>query len=105
MSLFVAVAEDGVVLGTIATSVVDQEEGHLRGMAVLPDWQGRGVAQRLLEAALAELRARGCTRVTLDTTEPLRRAVRFYEANGFAPTGRVAEFFGMLLYEYVTTLG
>lgn len=105
MRVFVAIAPDGVLAGTIAAAVVDGQEGHLRGMAVAPEWQGRGVAQRLLATAIAELRASGCTRVTLDTTEPLRRAVRFYEAHGFLPTGRVIEFFGMPLYEYAKSLG
>ena len=73
-------------------------------MAVRPTWQGTGVAQRLLDAALADLRARGCARVTLDTTEPLRRAIRFYERNGFRPTGVVGDFFGMPLFEYARAL-
>ena len=55
-------------------------------------------------AALDELRARGCTRVSLDTTEPLRRAMGFYEAQGFRRTGRVRDFFGMPLHEYVRAL-
>ena len=43
-------------------------------------------------------------RVSLDTTEPLRRAVRFYERHGFRPSGRVSDFFGMPLFEYVKEL-
>ena len=62
------------------------------------------MAQRLLDAALADLRACGCARVTLDTTEPLRRAIRFYERNGFRPTGAVGDFFGMPLFEYARAL-
>jgi ribosomal protein S18 acetylase RimI-like enzyme len=103
MAVFVAVGPNGVI-GTIAAQAVDDVEGHLRGMAVRPDSQGRAVAHQLLTAALAELRVLGCSRVTLDTTEPLRRAVRFYEKNGFRPTGRVSEFFGMSLFEYAREL-
>jgi ribosomal protein S18 acetylase RimI-like enzyme len=103
MALFVAIA-GGAVVGTVGCQRVDEQEGHLRGMGVLPSWQGKGVADALLRAAIAELRARGCSRVTLDTTEPLRRAVRFYERHGFAATGRVTDFFGMPLYEYVKSL-
>jgi enoyl-CoA hydratase/carnithine racemase len=47
------------------------------------------------------LRALNCKRVTLDTTEPLTRAIRFYERNGFRQSGRVSDFFGMKLIEYV----
>jgi ribosomal protein S18 acetylase RimI-like enzyme len=80
MSVLVAVATDGAIVGTIASQVTGSDEGHLRGMAVLPQWQAQGVADRLLAAAERELCDRHCSRVTLDTTEPLRRAVRFLRA-------------------------
>jgi GNAT superfamily N-acetyltransferase len=73
----------------------------LRGMAVLPDWQGSGVASTLLQAAEAEIRNQRCKRITLDTTEPLARAMRFYARHGFTRSGRVSNFFGMPLYEWV----
>src|SRR5687767_9715063 len=78
-AMSVLVAESGgTVIGTISCAL-DGEEGHLRGMAVQPDWLGKSVAHRLLEAAEDLLRNQGCRRVTLDTTEPLERAMRFYE--------------------------
>lgn len=98
MCLFVAVS-DRKVVGTIGCQL-NGKEGHLRGMAVLPDWQGTGVASALLRAAEAELRKRGSDFITLDTTEPLARAIRFYQRHGYSPSGRVASFFGMPLYEY-----
>ena len=100
MILFVASGEDGTIVGTIACRVLAGGEGHIRGMAVLPGWQGCGVAQKLLEAAEAELRNGKCSRITLDTTQPLQRAIRFYERNGYRASGVVTDFFGMLLYEY-----
>jgi ribosomal protein S18 acetylase RimI-like enzyme len=100
MRVFVADAGTGVVTGTIACLAVGGGEGHLRGMAVLPELASRGIADALLGAAEEELRRRGCTRVTLDTTAPLQRAIRFYARQGFRPTGRVSDFFGMSLYEY-----
>src|SRR5262249_44750371 len=47
----------------------------------------------------------GCGRVRLDTTRHLGRAIRFYETHGFRASGRVSDFFGMELFEYVKTLG
>jgi ribosomal protein S18 acetylase RimI-like enzyme len=96
-------SSEGVV-GTIAVAVVGEGEGHLRGMAVLPRYQGRGLAERLLQDAEEELRRRGCSRVSLDTTEPLQRAIRFYERCGYRPTGIVKDFFGMPLHEYAKDL-
>jgi len=99
MTIFVAISEGKKVVGTIACRVAG-EEGHLRGMAVLPRLHGAGIAQRLLERAEAYLGGQGCTRITLDTTEPLERAMRFYERNGFVRSGKVQDFFGMRLIQY-----
>lgn len=106
-SMRIFVAEDrsgGAIIGTVACNLVSPEEGHLRGMAVLPSYFGSGVAQQLLKTAEAELRTQRCIRITLDTTEPLRRAINFYRRNGFQPSGRISNFFGMPLYEYVKVL-
>ncbi len=100
MTVWVAVSAQGNVVGTIGGAVVSSSEGHLRGMAVPPQWHGRGIAQRLLEAMEKHLLATGCTRISLDTTEPLQRAMRFYEKNGFTRTGKITDFFGMPLIEY-----
>jgi ribosomal protein S18 acetylase RimI-like enzyme len=70
----------------------------------MPSWQGRGVGDRLLEAVEADLRRRECSIVSLDTTAPLQRAIRFYERNGYRASGRVSDFFGMPLFEYVKRL-
>jgi hypothetical protein len=45
MLVLVAVNQsDGLIVGTVAYNVVNPEEGHLRGMAVLADCQGAGIA-------------------------------------------------------------
>jgi len=98
MCLLVAVSANRIV-GTIGYTV-NGTEGHVRGMAVFPEWRGRGAASALLRNVENELRASGCTVVTLDTTEALARAIRFYEKNGFVRSGKVSNFFGMPLREY-----
>ena len=102
MHVFIALHE-GNAVGTIALARIGVE-AHLRGMAVTPQWQGTQVAVKLLETAVAEARRCGCRFVTLDTTEPLQRAIHFYRKHGFEPTGRVTDFFGMLLHQYIRTL-
>ncbi|MGC1498521.1 MAG: GNAT family N-acetyltransferase [Terriglobales bacterium] len=108
MRLFVALSDASEVIGTIGCQVVEasanSKEGHIRGMAVLPAWQGSGLAAQLLQSAEAELRARGCSWISLDTTEPLAAAQRFYEKNGFSRSGKVTDFFSMPLIEYIKTL-
>jgi GNAT superfamily N-acetyltransferase len=105
-TMHLLVAEDPTrgLAGTIAAAVSSDGEGHLRGMAVCAAWQGSGVAAQLLAAAESLLRDRGCRRVTLDTTAPLTRAIAFYRKHGYAPTGRVQDFYGMPLFEYAKDL-
>ena len=100
MTILCACDATGQVIGTVACSTTNAGEGHLRGMAVLPAFQGRGVAEGLLGAAEAELREHDCARVTLDTTRPLERAMRFYTRHGYSHNGIVTDFHGMPLYEY-----
>jgi ribosomal protein S18 acetylase RimI-like enzyme len=100
----VAADPSGKIVGTVAGAVVNQEEGHIRGMAVHPACQGRGAAASLLVAVEAELHARQCSRITLDTTKPLERAMHFYERHGYRRSGSVTDFFGMPLFEYVKML-
>lgn len=101
MAILVATDEAGKIVGTVAGKLTGKAEGHLRGMAVLSGGQGKGVAEKLLTAIESHLWDQGCKRITLDTTHPLKRATRFYERNGYRLSGRVTEFFGMPLYEYV----
>jgi len=103
MTVFVAV-EGSDVIGTVAYRIAGTE-AHLRGMAVVPERQGRGVARMLLDAVERELAAQGVRRVTLDTTAPLQRAARFYEKCGYRWTGAISDFFGMPLAEFEKILG
>jgi GNAT superfamily N-acetyltransferase len=105
MTILIAEDASGTIAGTIAAGLGEDRDGHLRGMAVRAGRQGTGVAAQLLAAAESLLHARGCLRVTLDTTAPLTRAIAFYRRHGYAPTGRVQDFYGMPLYEYAKDLG
>jgi ribosomal protein S18 acetylase RimI-like enzyme len=104
MTVLVATDKYGKVIGTIGYKTCDDAEGHLRGMAVLPECQGYGIADQLLQQAETELMKSHCARISLDTTEPLERAMRFYERHGYRRSGRTQDFFGMRLIEYVKHL-
>jgi ribosomal protein S18 acetylase RimI-like enzyme len=73
-------------------------------MAVLPSAHGSGIAGQLLARAEEHLRQAGAQLVTLDTTAPLQRAIRFYEKHGYRASGKISDFFGMPLYEYMKRL-
>lgn len=102
MHVMVALTADDParVIGTLSASRVDAGHAHLRGMAVEPAFQGKGVAKALLSAMEAEMHAQGLDRITLDVSAPLWQAQQLYERGGFRRTGCVKPFFGMLVYEY-----
>jgi len=103
MHVLVAVS-DGQIVGTVAGSTGEGGEGHLRGMAVLPKFHGTGIASQLLRAIEQWLQSQGCTKVSLDTTLPLDKAMRFYDKHGYKRSGKEIDFFGMPLIEYIKSL-
>ena len=103
MTIWIATSADRTV-GTIAAGVEDSHVGHLRGMAVMSEFHGRGVALQLLRTAETELRNLGCVTVTLDTTAPLHRAMAFYEKQGYRRSGARHPMLGMELIEFRKTL-
>jgi ribosomal protein S18 acetylase RimI-like enzyme len=101
MNVYVAVDLKGIVIGTIGWQKITEEEGHIRGMAVVPKWQGKnGPASFLLKEVENEAFLMGCSVLTLDTTEVLKRAQCFYQKHGFRKTGKTGDFYGSLIYEY-----
>jgi len=104
MTVFVALDSSHRVVGTIGCNAIGNGEGHLRGMAVVPECQASDVANQLLDCAETELIRQNCSRITLDTTEPLQRAMRFYERHGYRRSSKIGDFFGMPLIEYVKPL-
>ena len=62
--------------------------GEVLVLAVLPEYEGRGVGKRLLAHAVEWLRSRGCGRVWLAASpDPAVRAHGFYRSQGWRPTG------------------
>ena len=100
MIVLVACDANNEIVGTVSAAVLNGSEGHLRGMAVRPQWQGTAAANQLMTEALTRLQNAGCREVTLDTTRPLQRAIRFYERHGFVHSGVVTNFFEMSLLRF-----
>jgi GNAT superfamily N-acetyltransferase len=75
-------------------------------MFVARAWQGRGLAKRLMAAAVAEAARRGYRRLRLWTPEGAAQARRFYEREGWTHTGAVRRdcVFGLPLVEYQRAL-
>ena len=59
----------------------------LLDVAVLPDYQGRGLAAALMQAGLAAMRAGGAERCELEVRASNHRAIALYRACQFVEDG------------------
>lgn len=101
MNVYVAVDQHGRIIGTIGWQKISKNKGHIRGMGVIPMWQGKkGPAKLLLTQVEEEAVLKGCKMLTLDTTVVLKRAQKFYKKNGFKETRKTGDFFGSVVYEF-----
>jgi ribosomal protein S18 acetylase RimI-like enzyme len=86
-------AQGGQVIGYTYAGIEGMDYMALRGPAgalydivVDPAYRGRGVGRKLLDATVAELRARGAPRVVLSTAEQNEPAQRLFASAGFRRT-------------------
>ena len=59
--------------------------GEIFAMYVLSEYYGKGIGQHLMDAALEKLK--GCRQICLWVLKKNKRAIRFYEKNGFCANG------------------
>ena len=71
------------------------------GLAVDPQFEGRGAGRALMEALIDEARARGGEKMTLRVFAPNERAQRLYESLGFEREGLLKREFRIGDGEYV----
>jgi len=82
------------LLGCGALKELDPAHGEIKSMHTAAAARGRGVGRRLVEHILAEARARGYRRLSLETgaTEDFAAARGLYSRFGFAPCGPFADY-------------
>ncbi|MEV0246202.1 GNAT family N-acetyltransferase [Nocardia sp. NPDC050712] len=82
---FWSARDGGALLGCTALKELDPTHGEIKSMRTATGHTGRGIAAALLGHLLAEARARGYARLSLETgaTEFFAPAVRLYQRHGF----------------------
>jgi N-acetylglutamate synthase-like GNAT family acetyltransferase len=92
IQLVVAEDEDGAVIGCLQLCILPglSSQGASRGLIedvrVAAHCRSRGVGEKIVQWAVAEARARGCTLVELLTHSTRVDAQRFYARLGFQPS-------------------
>ena len=89
------VAFDGErAVGTGALRAIDAEHGEVKRMYVDPDYRGSGVSAQILRTLEDDARARGWTRLVLETGDTMLPAQRFYARQGYRPIPLFGPYIG-----------
>lgn len=91
---FVVAHLDGAAVGCGGVAV-DDGFAELKRMYVRPGSRGRGVARAILARLEEEALRRGMERLTLETGDAQRAAIRFYEREGFTRCGAFGAYAAM----------
>ncbi len=93
-TVFVARNEDGRAVGCGALKMHEDGVGEVKRMFTLPEVRGKRVGSMLVDAIVDLARARGITRLVLETgTGPgFAGAWRLYENSGFTRCGVVLDY-------------
>ncbi len=88
--------DDGVLVGCGALQALGDNQGEIKSMHVREDRRGRGLSRVMLEHILNEARARGYSKLNLETGsvaafEPARGLYEAYGFNRCGPFGSYSE--------------
>lgn len=91
---FWSVRENGALLGFGALKEIGSGHGEVKSMRTAPDALGRGVGGAMLAYIVEVARARGYTRLSLETgsTPEFGAALRLYEREGFLPCAPFGDY-------------
>lgn len=84
-SLYLVVYEASVLVALIGMRVGNQE-AHITNVAVLPDWQGRGLGTELMQLMIDFAKKQGCQWLSLEVRIDNEVAKDLYQSLGFVPT-------------------
>lgn len=82
---FFVLREGAAAVGMGAFKRIDARHAEIKSMHILAEWRGRGLARRMLDHLIADARAQGFTRLSLETgAQPgFAPARALYAAAGF----------------------
>ena len=92
LAIWLVAEENGTVAGYIGSQTCG-EESDVMNVAVHPDFRRRGIAEALVNALVAELKAIGSHCLTLEVRASNVPAIALYEKMGFSKIGRRKNYY------------
>ena len=91
---FWAIREDAALAGCGALREIDARHGEIKSMRTADSHLRRGAAARMLDHIIAEARARGYRRLSLETGsgEAFEPAINLYRRRGFVDCGPFGDY-------------
>lgn len=93
-TLYLVVRDSGKIVGYCGL-LQSFDEADITNVAVAPEYQNRGVGQRMLQELMNRGRARGIGRYTLEVRVSNASAIHLYQKLGFEPVGIRKNFYEM----------
>ena len=68
-------------------------EGHITNVALMPHYQGRGIASAMIKKIIMIIRSMGINSMTLEVRPSNSKALRLYQKFGFKSVGRRPHYY------------
>lgn len=99
---FLLARDAGQPVGCVAFRQLDEAVVELKRMYVRPDQRGKGTGANLVDALIAEAKARGASRMDLSSFHTMVGAHKIYRDRGFKdvdpPSGFPVEYLGRVVF-------
>lgn len=89
----VLAVEDGRIVGYALILPLNSTQVDLETIAVLPEFQGKGVSHKLLDHLENEARRRGFKKMILEVRDRNERAMSFYHRKGYTTISHLPLFY------------
>ena len=90
---FVVALDDEKIIGFAIGVLSDKGKGRILLIGVDENYRCRGIGTRLLKKLLMNLRTNGAVEIELEVRVSNKKAIEFYQRNGFVKIRRVSGFY------------
>ncbi len=92
LSYYLVLVEAGNIIGYAGMWLI-VDEAHVTNVAILPEYRGRKLGEKLMVALLEHAKVRGATRMTLEVRASNEVAQGLYSKFGFTAQGRRRNYY------------